>query len=49
MKKFLAILLAAMMLLGCAAVVHAEDPVGADPALVAAAQAEGELVVYVSC
>ena len=33
MKKFLAILLAAMMLLGCAAVVHAEDRVGADPAL----------------
>ena len=49
MKKFLAILLAAMMLLGCAAVVHAEDRVGADPALVEAAKAEGELVVYGSC
>ena len=49
MKKFLAVLLAAMMLLGCAAVVHAEDRVGADPALVEAAKAEGELVVYGSC
>ena len=49
MKKFLAILLAAMMLLGCTAVVHAEDRVDADPALVEAAKAEGELVVYGSC
>ena len=49
MKKFLAVMLAAMMLLGCAAVVHAEDRVGADPALVEAAKAEGELVVYGSC
>ena len=49
MKKFLAVLLAAMMLLGCVAVVHAEDRVGADPALVEAAKAEGELIVYGSC
>ena len=43
MKKFLAILLAAVMLLGCAAAVHAEDRVGADPALVEAAKAEAIL------
>ena len=49
MKKFLAFLLAAMMLLGCMAVAGAEDRVGADPELVAAAQEEGELVVYGSC
>ena len=49
MKKFLAILLAAMMALSCAVIAHAEDRVGADPALVEAAKAEGELVVYGSC
>ena len=49
MKKILALLLAAMMLLGCVAVVHAEDRVGADADLIAAAKAEGELIVYGSC
>ena len=49
MKKFLAILLAALMALGCMSFAAAEDRVGADPELVAAAQAEGELVVYGSC
>ena len=39
MKKFLAILLAAMMALSCAVIAHAEDRVGADPALVEAAKA----------
>ena len=49
MKKILALLLAALMLLGCVAVVHAEDRVGADADLIAAAKAEGELIVYGSC
>ena len=49
MKKFLAILLAAMMVISCAAVAGAEDRVGADPELIAAAQEEGELIVYGSC
>ncbi len=44
MKKLLAMLLAALMLLGCCALAEAPD---AD--LVAAAQEEGELVVYGSC
>ena len=44
MKKLLAIVLAALMLLGCCSAL-AE----ADADLVAAAQAEGELVVYGSC
>jgi len=48
MKKLFAVLLALAMLLSCTAVL-AEDVVGADPDLVAAAQAEGELVVYGSC
>ena len=46
MKKFLSLLLAVMMVLGCAAFASAEAP---DADLVAAAQAEGELVVYGSC
>ena len=49
MKKFLALLLSAIMLIGCASVAGAEDRVGADPALVEAAKAEGELIVYGSC
>ena len=48
MKKLFAVLLALALLLSCTAVL-AEDVVGADPDLVAAAQAEGELVVYGSC
>ena len=48
MKKLFAVLLALAMLLSCTAVL-AEDVVGADPDLVAAAQAESELVVYGSC
>ena len=48
MKKLFAVLLALAMLLSCSAV-FAEDVVGADPALVEAAKAEGELVVYGSC
>ena len=49
MKKLLAILLAAIMVLSCAVIAQAEDRVGADAALVEAAKAEGELVVYGSC
>ena len=49
MKKFLALVLAVAMLLGCMAFASAEDRVGADPELVAAAQKDGELVVYGSC
>jgi iron(III) transport system substrate-binding protein len=49
MKKFLALVLAVAMLLGCMAFASAEDRVGADPELVAAAQEDGELVVYGSC
>ena len=49
MKKFLAFLLIAVMALSCVSFAAAEDRVGADPELVAAAQAEGELVVYGSC
>ena len=44
MKKLFAVLLALAMLLSCSAVLA--ESVGADPDLVAAAQAEGELVVY---
>ena len=47
MKKLFALVLALAMLLSCAA--FAEDAVGADADLVAAAKAEGELVVYGSC
>ena len=46
MKKFLAVLLSMMLVLGCAAVSSAEE---IDPELIAAAQAEGELIVYGSC
>ena len=55
MKKFLALLMAVMMVLSCAAFASAESTVpgegmeAVDPALLAAAQAEGELVVYGSC
>lgn len=49
MKKFFAMLLAMIMVLSCAAFASADDTVNADPELVAAAQAEGELVVYGSC
>ena len=48
MKKLFAVLLALAMLMTCVSA-FAEDVVGADPDLVAAAQAEGELVVYGSC
>ncbi len=46
MKKFLAMLLAALMLVGCMGVSLAEDM---DADLLAAAKAEGELTVYGSC
>ena len=46
MKKLLALLLAAMMVLGLCSVAGAEE---IDPALIEAAKAEGELVVYGSC
>ncbi|MBR6027974.1 MAG: ABC transporter substrate-binding protein [Clostridia bacterium] len=49
MKKFWAFLMAAVMLMSCCVFACAEDRVGADPALVEAAKAEGELVVYGSC
>jgi iron(III) transport system substrate-binding protein len=49
MKKFLSLLLAALMVIGCMSFAAAEDRVGADPALVEAAKAEGELTVYGSC
>ena len=48
MKKFLSILLAAMMLLSVVAVASA-DVADFDPELVAAAKEDGELVVYGSC
>lgn len=48
MKKFLSILLAAMMLLSMVSIASA-DVADFDPELVAAAQAEGELIVYGSC
>ena len=43
MKKFLALLLAAMMALSCTAFAAAEE---VDADLLAAAKAEGELIVY---
>lgn len=46
MKKLLALLLAAMMVLGLCSFASAEE---IDPALIEAAKAEGELVVYGSC
>ena len=45
MKKLLAMLLACIMILGCAGLACAEI----DPELIKAAQEEGELVVYGSC
>ena len=45
MKKLLAVLLAALMLLACCSAMAEEI----DADLIAAAQAEGELVVYGSC
>ena len=45
MKKFLSLVLVAIMLMSCASIAFAE----ADADLVAAAKAEGELVVYGSC
>ncbi len=45
MKKLLAVLLAALMLLACCSAMAEEI----DPDLIAAAQEEGELVVYGSC
>ena len=54
MKKFFAVLLAAMMALSCLSLASADAVPGngmdaVDPELLAAAQAEGELVVYGSC
>ena len=49
MKKLFAVLLALAMLLGCAGLASAEDKVGADEALIAAAKEEGTLTVYGSC
>ncbi len=46
MKKFLAVLLAMVMTFACASFALADE---IDPELVAAAQAEGELIVYGSC
>ena len=48
MKKLFALLLALAMLLGCVSA-FAEDKVGADEALIAAAKEEGTLTVYASC
>ena len=49
MKKLLALLLVLCMSLGCAAFAFADEGTQFDPELVAAAKAEGELVVYGSC
>ena len=49
MKKSLAILVALVMALGCVAFASGEGAAQFDPELVAAAKAEGELVVYGSC
>ena len=46
MKKFLAVLVAIVMTFACASFALADE---IDPELIAAAQAEGELVVYGSC
>ncbi len=48
MKKLLSLLLAALMVLGCVSLASAEDA-AIDPALIDAAKAEGELIVYGSC
>ena len=50
MKKFLALLLASLMVLGLFNLAVAETAsTEIDPALVEAAKAEGELTVYASC
>ncbi len=49
MKKFLSLLLSAMLLLSCCVCAASADAADFDAALIAAAQAEGELVVYGSC
>ena len=49
MKKFLALLLTAMLALGCFSLTASAEIADFDPELVAAAQAEGELIVYGSC
>ncbi len=49
MKKSLAILLASLLLLGTISLAGAETATVFDPALVEAAQADGELTVYASC
>ena len=49
MKKFLSLIMAIAMLMSLVSFASAEDRVGADPELVAAAQADGELIVYGSC
>ncbi len=49
MKKFLSLLLAAMMVFGMVSLASAEDVVNAAADLVAAAKEEGTLVVYGSC
>ena len=45
MKKLASLLLVLAMILGCVSIASAE----VDPDLLAAAQAEGELVIYGSC
>ena len=49
MKKFLAILLASLMVFSMVSLAGAEAATEFDPALVEAAKAEGELTVYASC
>ena len=49
MKKMTSLLIVLTLLVSCFSVAFADDRVGADPDLVAAAQEEGELVVYGSC
>ena len=49
MKKFLAMLLTAVLLISCVSVAAFADAADFDADLVAAAQAEGELIVYGSC
>ena len=46
MKKFLSLLLAAMMVVGCMSLAAAEGADGIDQALIDAAKADGELIVY---
>ena len=49
MKKFLSLLLVALMVCSMVSVAAAETATAFDPALVEAAKAEGELTVYASC